>query len=425
MLFRSMLQTNTSLNLFMIPLAIILVAWLVRSSSRRNLEDGHVYSLPINNFISVLLLLLVCWNAISLFWAPNFVVGLIHFIKLLANIGVFYLFYCCIDRRDVLRRVAWTCLFLGIFLSLVCFYSLYIIDFAKEFPQESSMSKISAVLWDLNYKLTKNISVLAQWRVHRARGSAFSGPGDLGLILNFIIAIVFGLLLATKKAARRRRFFLTTIVILLVACHLTTLSKSATIGLLAMIGFYLIFVTRLRESFIRNSFVTVSVLIGIFVIVQCSQLMMAAQRFGQATLETSAPTRIEWWGTILPLCIQKTLGVGLGIGGSFFYLHPDAPHAHSVCFSVFSDMGVVGSLLFGLIALAIIMEVLPIIKRQITFCQIMLLASCAAMTALAFQGLFDFHYNEPKVWMITGFSMACLRLAKKELAEQQISEQQA
>lgn len=412
-----MLETNSSFHFSIIFLIIFLLAWLVRTCSGR--IDKKSYIIPGKGFvpgpIPIFLVLLICWNALSLFWTPNLVIGFIHYVKLLANIGIFCLFYYCIDSSDTLKRVAWTSLFFGVFLSIICFYTFYGIDFSSEFTQEFRAGKTSAMLLNFRYTIYENIRFFAEWSVHRSRGTAFMHPAQLGSTMNFLIAIGTGLLLSTKKEEYKKRSVLILILILLVSCQFTTLSRAATASLFGMVFIFLVFIRKLREKFIRNSLIIVFGFLMLFLIVQNEQIFgIAVKRLSSSGQETSLTMRLEWWTGVLNL-FSKSLVTGLGIGASYFYLYP-TPHIHNIYLSILCDMGFFGFLLFGLFIVMICKEALLVIKSQKTFLQYMMLASCGAMLALAAQGLLDFHYNDSRIWMIMGICMAAFKLARQEAA---------
>lgn len=392
--------------LFVFP---VIIAWLVRGASKLGHRE-HIQ--PTEIVVTELLLLIICWNAITLFWTPNLFEGSIQFVKLFVNIVLFYLFYCFIDSRDVLMRVAWAWLLLGLVLFVLSFFSIYGTGFVEQVGQSRFIS-----FWKYAFKVTQFIDVKFEWRGHLARGTAMMSFNALPFLINVIIAFGLGLLLTTKREEIRKRSLLIIWLIFLVCSHLTSLSKGGLIGLFAMVFFFLVAVNRLRKKFFRNAFLFITGLPVLFVIIQVTRALISFsgyERLFGSTEAYSAPTRLAWWSEMLGLLFKKTFGIGLGIGASKFYLDP-VPYIHSIYFSVLCDMGWIGTLLFSLLLGIIAKEVLQLIKYQETFIQNMLLAFCGAMVAILAHGSVDFHYNYTIIWIVMGIGMAVLRLMQEEL----------
>lgn len=410
----AMLRLYTNIDFFFVFFVIILLAWFLRACSKL---ENRINIPPVNSGISVLFLLLASWNAVSLFWAPNFFIGFMQYARLVMNISIFYLFYVSINNVDLLRRVAWTWLILGLTLFVISFITVYGISL----PEKIAKISHNGVIWDETYELFDNVDLSLFWKIQRDRGTAFCSPHKLSLLQNCIIAIGFGLLMAAKKANDKKWFLIAGILILLLSSHSTSLSKGGTISLLGMAFFFFVISHQLRRKFIRNVFIFFFCLTVVFLLVQNTQFSTVAVGRYSATSVTqvSLATRLEYWATILPPFLQ-TMGRGLGIGGSMWHLAP-VPHPHNIYLSILCDMGFVGILLFSILMLIIVKEILSVLKFQKTFLQYMLLTSCGAVIAIMIHGLVDFHYNTTEFWMFAGFGMAALRLAKQEIADQKQS----
>ncbi len=409
----TMIRTNSSFHFSLIFLILFVLAWIVRTGS--GLEDNAKSTMPINKPISnpilIVLILIISWNALSLLWTPNFIIGFIHLVKLSANLCIFYLFYYFIDSSDVINRVGWTYLLVGIFLAILSFYSVNGIDFPAKFTKEFKENKVSAEMFHYEKKISEKIYFVSQWKVHRHRGTAFNHPADLGLLMNFFIAIGAGLLLSTKKQERKKRVILIVILILLSSSAFTTLARAASVSLFILILFLLLFAYKVRKKIIRNSLLILIVFAILFVIVQNEQFMdVALQRMSATGQESSWTERIRYW-TVGYNNFAHTPVTGLGIGASYYYLRP-YPHMHNIYLSVLFDMGLVGVLLFCSLILMIVKEALPaIIYQKNNYYHYMTVASFGAVLALAAQGLLDFHYNYSVLWLILGFSMSISRQA--------------
>ncbi len=403
-----LLETVCSIPLDWLFLFLIIPAWFVRVASKPRYKK-HIH--PNESFVIELLFLFICWNAVTLFWTPNLFVGFIQFIKLLVNVCIFSLFYYGIDSQDSLKRVTWAWLLLGLILFVLSFFSIYGIDLAEQVGKSRFV-----VFWRYSFELDKYIDIISFWKGHLSRGTAMMSYNALPFVVNLIIAVALGLLLATKREEVRKRFVVVIILILLVGSNLISQSKGGLVGLFAMIFYFLIIVHRLRSKFIRNSFIFVTATIALYLLIRYTSVLGSHFRYVGSTTEFSLLLRLEWWQEMIGLLFQKTMGIGLGVGGSMFYLDP-VPYIHSIYFSVLCDTGVIGVLLVSLIVGIIVREALPIIKYQKTFLQYMLLAYSGGLIAIGVHGLVDFHYNYPVIWMFIGTGMAVLRLAKQELAE--------
>lgn len=407
-----LLETACSIPLDWGLLLVIIFAWLVRKASRPDYNKGPNH--PSEIIYTDLLVILVLWNALTLFWTPNVFVGFIQYIKLLTNICIFYLFYHGINSRNSLRQITWAWLILGLILFIFSFISIYGQELAVNINQDRFIT-----FWKYRFDLSELMVLDISWRGHLTRGTALMSFNSLPFLLNLIIAFGIGLILSTKKEETRKRFLLKTILLVLTCAHMTSLSKGGIIGLFAMMFFFLVTNSRLRRNFIKNSLLVVSSISILFVLVRIMSLLQSYSRIAGSTEAFSAPTRLAWWSEILGLLFQKTFGLGLGIGASMFYLDP-VPYIHSIYFSILSDMGWIGFLLFMIFIFVVVKEIRPIIKHQETFLQNMLLAFSGAMVAIGVHGLVDFHYNYTVIWMFMGFGLAILRMAKQELVSKEL-----
>lgn len=406
-----LLETACSIPLDWVLLIVIIFAWLVRKASRPDYSKSPKQ--PSEIIYTDLLLILVLWNALTLFWTPNVFVGFMQYIKLLMNIGIFYIFYNGVNSRDSLRQITWAWLILGLLLFLFSFFSVYGQEFSTNLNQDRFI-----MFWKYRFNLNEFMDLHISWRGHLTRGTALMSFNSLPFLLNLIIAFGVGLLLTTKREETRKRFVITTILLLLTCAHMTSLSKGGLIGFFAMMFFFLVTNSRLRRKLIRNALLVVCGTSALFMLVRIMRQQVIYARIAGSTDAFSAPTRLAWWHDMLSLLFQKTLGIGLGIGGSMYYLDP-VPYIHSIYFSILTDMGWVGVLLFMIFIFVLIKEIRPIIRHQETFLQNMLLAFCGAMVAIGVHGLVDFHYNYPVIWMFMGFGMAILRMAKQELVSKE------
>lgn len=403
-----LLETACAIPLDLFFLILIISAFLLRGVAKTGFIEKN---LPFKKLTAQLLLLFVCWNAVTLFWTPNLFVGFIQFVKLLGNICIFSLFFYGIDSHESLRRVIWALLLLGVVLFVLSFFSVFGLKFIGQLGESRFV-----MFWKYSYVFNELINFKSSWKGHLQRGTALMSFNSLPLLTNLIMAFGLGLLLATREEETRKRFILKIILILLAFANLTSQSKGGLISLFAMVFFLFIIVSTFRKKFIKNSFIFITGLTVLFMLIRILSAQRGLTRLIGSTSEFSVTLRIAWWQEMIGLLFQKTMGIGLGIGGTMFYLDP-VPYIHSIYFSILCDMGVVGVVLVTFFIGIIVKEVLPIIKNQETFFQNVLLASCGAMIAIGVHGLVDFHYNYPVIWMFAGIGMAVLRLAKQELVE--------
>lgn len=403
-----LLETACAIPLGLFFLILIISAFLLRGVTKTGFIEKN---LPFKKLTARLLLLFVCWNAVTLFWTPNLFVGFIQFVKLLGNICIFSLFFYGIDSHKSLRRVIWALLLLGVVLFVLSFFSVFGLKFIGQLGEGRFV-----MFWKYSYVFNELIDFKSSWKGHLQRGTALMSFNSLPFLTNLIMAFGLGLLIATKEEETRKRFILKIILILLAFANLTSQSKGGLISLFVMVFFLFIIVSTFRKKFIKNSFIFITGLTVLFMLIRILSAQRGFTRLIDSTSEFSLSLRIAWWQEMIGLLFQKTIGIGLGIGGTIFYLDP-VPYIHSIYFSILCDMGVVGVVLVTFFIGIIVKEVLPIIKNQETFFQNVLLASCGAMIAIGVHGLVDFHYNYSVIWMFAGIGMAVLRLAKQELVE--------
>lgn len=404
-----LLETACSIPFSWLFVFLVILAWLVRGASKL----GHREHIQPTEIVAteLLLLLIICWNAITLFWTPNLFEGSIQFVKLLGNICIFSLFFYGIDSHESLRRVIWALLLLGVVLFVLSFFSVFGLKFIGQLGEGRFV-----MFWKYSYVFNELIDFKSSWKGHLQRGTALMSFNSLPFLTNLIMAFGLGLLLATKEEETGKRFLLKIILILLAFANLTSQSKGGLISLFVMVFFLFIIASTFRKKIIKNSFIFITGLTVLFMLIRILCAERGFTRIIDSTSEFSLSLRIAWWQEMIVLLFQKTIGIGLGIGGTMFYLDP-VPYIHSIYFSILCDMGVVGVVLVTFFIGIIVKEVLPIIKNQETFFQNVLLASCGAMIAIGVHGLVDFHYNYSVIWMFAGICMAVLRLAKQELVE--------
>ena len=399
-------NTGAGVDLYMVVLIIILLAWVFRIVTK--IDDISI--ILKEKQISFLIMLLIIWNGISIAWVPNTYIGFMQFLKLLINIGILYLFYVSINSVQLLWRTAWVFLILGILLWFFSFINTY----GVHLPEEIAKISHNGIIWHETYDLADRVQFNVLWKIQRDRGTAFCSPHKLSMMQNCIIAIGFALLLYIKKIKDRRWILVVGILTLLLSSHSTALSKGGTISLLGMIGILFVISHQLRRKILRNIMIFFFGLVIVFLLVQNTQFSeVAVGRYSSRSVsEVSLATRLEYWATILPP-FQETLGRGLGVGGSFVLLSP-VPHAHSTYFSVLCDMGIIGVALFSLLLLILFKKSIPFLRYQKTFPHYLVLSSFGMVGAIMSHSLVDFHYNEPELWMFFGFGMAALKLSKLE-----------
>ena len=385
----------------------MVLAWSIRSYAR--LEQTR-YLEPVGGYLAGCIFFLVGWNFCSLFWTVNTFLGFAQFVLLVMNIVVFSLFCYTITTTKKLKNLVRVILFAGILLGLVALISVKVLSL----PSEVAETNVSADLWSYNYNLPYDIKFNTLYRIQRARGTAFGSPHSLGLTMSFLMAVGMGVMLSINKEKIWIKVLLSSCLIFFLSAHVTTLSKGATVSLFAMVVFYLILSHKLRAHFIKNSLVFMFSYISVFVLVHSDSLFHSMKRYSvDSTSEVSLSTRLEFWKTILPPFFE-TLGRGLGIGGGKALL--PVSHEHNIYISVLCDMGIIGTCIIGFLTIKITKDIISVINQQDTFSQNMLIASSATIFAALVHGLVDFNYNFDTLWMIAGFHMAALRLARTDIA---------
>lgn len=122
------------------------------------------------------------------------------------------------------------------------------------------------------------------------------------------------------------------------------------------------------------------------------------------TTDTSTQYRVFiWLGTLNMLRDYWTIGVGLGMPPwnkmypFYAYSSIIAPHAHNVFLQILAELGIIGLIVFGLIILSFIGRV---IRRYLTFKNIISVACMAGILGFLLQGMFDYVWYNYRVFLI-------------------------
>lgn len=404
---------NLDLHFFILLLGVLALLLRFGAKTPCRVRRASVVS-PIIHYC---LLIFTFWCFASIFWAPNFFIGLIQYVKLLTNVVLFFIFYLVITSEKQLKRVTFAFIILGVLLTIASLVSVYVVSL----PEEIASVTDSGYIFEKQIPLLHNIGNLDEvnldiyWRIQRDRGTAFCSPHKLSLLQNCLVAFTLGLSLIWTNKRLIRHVFIGLLIACMVYSHATAMSKGGTASLLALIFFIFFFSDRFRQHFVRNVIVFVGLLMLSFFILQSAQdSQVASARYSAESVEQiSFATRIEYWETVL-IPFFKSYGIGLGVGGSSWFLSP-VGHTHNVYLSILSDTGFIGTILLFIVFLVILKEAMPVIKRQETFSQCMVIASGAALLAVLIHSLVDFSYHTSEFWMFAGFGLAALKIAKQEL----------
>jgi O-antigen ligase len=91
-----------------------------------------------------------------------------------------------------------------------------------------------------------------------------------------------------------------------------------------------------------------------------------------------------------------------------------APHAHSIFFSTWFDFGLVGLLFMLWLTIYYARNLLPSLLAQRSRQQLVVSAMSGGLLVICLQGLVDFEYNTPSIWVYFALMTAALNLAAAE-----------
>jgi hypothetical protein len=255
---------------------------------------------------------------------------------------------------------------------------------------------------------------------HHGKGSGgwFNDENDLSLFLNTMLPFVYYQFFYEKMSVKKL-LFIGTIFICLVA-EVISFSRGGFLGLLAVV-FSIVFFSKNRiKGFALICFF--AILMSIF----AGTRYWSEIKTISDTKSGTAQTRIQMWKSALTMFMDNPLGVG----GNNFQVRFDeyqTAHfkkgmwgrpAHSLWFTLLSELGIFGSLIYLLLLRSNIKDIwylkrLKTDNDDFRFLNTLSLAIIASLVGYFVSGTFLSVLYYPYYWYITGLIVASVLIAKR------------
>lgn len=377
---------------------------------------GKIRSYQVGNPIRIPLAILLLYSALTIFWSENVGHCIFQCLVLLMNIILFLLIISLISDEETHKKVMWLWLIsisLQAVISIVLFFGDTIIfthnispdlrfgfSVYGGFEQESGWPQVAAGLQDHH---------------------------ETALILNMVLPVAIGLFLTSKK--RLIKVALIVIMIFIIFVTLRTESRAGFIALFVMVFSLFLTIKRFRRHFLLLCIFFSLFVVGTYIL-QDIAINLAIKKeitprilfLGSKVVETGdfidpglskeKLGRIKLWKGSFNKYKESWIQ-GFGVGNLKYYL--DAPHAHSIYFSLLFDFGLIGVFCLLLISLRLTRIFLSSLRYQGSYLQIMSIAFFGGFIAVAIHGLVDFEYNTTSIWIFFGLLVGTFNLLNKEI----------
>ncbi len=379
------------------PLYPFILAFAMAGLILSRLRPGSMFST--RDSIIPILILFCFWAFFSTTWAPNTEHGLFQATIPACGILLYFFVVESLDSSEFLYRICWVWILLGLLVGLANIAVRYSPD--VNFIQH---------LHDRIYFAfqIRGTNVLM-------RSDTISNANLTALTLNLFMCVAVGMFLH-EKSSSRKAFLLAALAVMLFGQFLN-MSKGGTLGFVLMVVYLITVLDKFRKNFLMYGFLAAIFFIATF---SLNQLYLAQARGPRLLHEvgtggSSLVERMRMWDFGWEHLAQEGLAIGLGAGG-YTHLH-DAPHAHSIPFSILFDFGFMGFFLFCLVVLVLSSRFFRLVTHQKTFAQLMFLSLCGGLVAISFQGLFDGTYTLSVLYFFLGLCTSSFLLAEKELGQ--------
>jgi O-antigen ligase len=341
--------------------------------------------------------------AISFLWSEDRIHGSVELFILCASLSALILSIAFLKNKQTINIVLWIFIFMGIVNSVIALYSLH----------SQYEGTVLYQYQDFSLKMTFNPIRLA------FKGHGLLPPPATAFFLNLTLFLAFGKLLSSTNL--KTRILLFFIIMTIFAGHMTTLSKSALLGLLAGFIFLIINEDTLKKWFFTSAFILIAVIVFSFVISHIDTLYKTInygvfRAVSPSEGTTSLSTRITFW-TIGTDLLIKSDGLGTGIGGykqnNVFW-----PHAHSIYFSTLFELGFIGLWAWLFILGEVLRRLLNSLKKCTDkYWRSILLGYIGGYISMLITGLFDFEYEYSIIWLYIGIGIALNVIIEKQTAK--------
>lgn len=348
------------------------------------------------------LLLFVGLSLLSLLWTNDFFHGTVQMIILFFGLVVaFVVALSVINSHTRLNTVVWLMIIIGVFDSIICFFSIYS---KYTYPDYTEIP-----LYDY-----KNFGLTLFFNFAGKRGHAFIHPLITAFFLNFALMLSFGKFITTKG---NKKVAIGIIMFIMLTAHLTTLGKGPLLALIMGIVFLFYFIRPMRKVFfISISLLIITIIVSFIVgnIVELeNSLRFTSHQMTGYDESSSTSTRISWWKISIEKSIES-FGFGVGIGGIPKFLKPVAPHAHNAFIGAFGELGFLGlGLLLFIYFLAFKSYFKAFMECKSEYYKRILLTYIGGFITLVLTTFYSFNYTLDSAWWYLGLGFALIKLAEK------------
>ncbi len=394
-----------------VSLPLILLTWLALLAHR---WSGLLPALG-RNPLRFPLLLLSGYAALTVFWAESQPHSLFQLIILLANVLFFNLTVALISDEARFRRALWLWTlsigFQGAFALASFFFDSNL--FTKNIPPDLV----------LGFHFFGSFLQPSGWP---QVASGLQDHHETSLLMNMTFPAALGLLLTSTS--RAKRLLLGGLLFLLLFVTLRTESRAGFGALLLMGAAMLLLLKPLRGRLLRllplfalliittytAQQIVVSLIIGKNFTPRLFSLGIKAVESGDAIdpeIENKKHSRKRLWLNSFRKYSEVPLQ-GFGVGNLKKELQ--APHAHSIFFSTWFDFGLIGLLFMLWLTVYFLRNLLPPLRTQRSPHQLVVSAMSGGLLVICLQGLVDFEYNTPSIWVYFALLTAALNLTAEE-----------
>ena len=351
--------------------------------------------------IDPLIFVFFLWATLSLIWSQNRVHSAFEYFRFLDALILFFLMVSFIDSEKKIFRLAWALTITATVIAIMAALSFYADD------------------WLHQTRLYNNIYFQAGFTHFNKRAGGLMGHNIEAFYMNICLPFSFEIFRRLKGKVRKMLFLIIPFTIM-IGVFLTR-SRSATVGLL--IGFnvymYLNFPLKihLKKNFIKYTlFATVCVIL-ILILSDIQNVSDEMERYVKPFYKTHSRLPSYARGLIWSAGFERffhSMGFGVGCGG-FKGIRSYPPHGHSLYFTPLFELGVIGFLIWIPLLTRIGHSVIDSFKKRADSIYLgFLRAATVALITCAFHGIFDFHYDNMRLWLIIGIAMSIVNLIDKE-----------
>ena len=376
--------------------------------------------LPTSNMnpLRIPCLVLLAYASATVFWADSRPHSFFQFVILFFNVLLFSLIVALIRDRIMLRRVLWL-------------WSLSI-GFQAFFALTSFFFDSALISNEIRPDILVGFNFFGSFFQPSGWPQVASGLQDhheTALLMNMTSHVVIALLLTSQK--RSQRCFLAVLLFVMVFVTLRTESRAA-FGALFISGSALFFLLKKLRGYLIRMLTLFLLTIFLVYSTQHAALSIVLQKNFMPRLFSLGMKVVETGDAIDPGLDDKSHGRrklwqksfsgygkvalrGFGVGN--MKKEMQAPHAHSIYFSLLFDFGVIG--IFFLIWLAgyLVTSFIRPLKEQQTELQIIASSFIGGILVICIQGLVDFEYNTTTIWVFLALTTATLNMVRLERQE--------